>query len=191
MRGWLCRNSTTDLAIETPSYVLVPLPISSRTIKLSGVRPAEDRRKLGHFDQERAFSGGDVIAGPDASKDSVNYRKPRRLRRHKAARLRHESYQRNLAQKRRLAGHVGAGQNHYVRFAGTQMAVVGDESLCLDSLDDGMSPLSYVKSIVVGEFWTDVAPLDRDIRDGRGNVQPGYCLGGAAKAIGIGLDILH
>ena len=109
--GAACRCSATAQAIEMPSKVLVPRPISSSTARLRGVSWV---RMLAV-----SFISTMKVDSPPARLSEAPTRVKRRSttpisaagRRHEAAHLRQQRDQRDLAQVGRLAGHVGPGDD--------------------------------------------------------------------------------
>ena len=110
-----CRYSTVAHAIERPSNVAVPRPISSRMTSERSRRLIEDRGGLDHLDHERRAPARQIVGRADAREQPVDDADVRARRRHERAHLRHHADQRVLAQKRRFAGHVGTGDEPYAR----------------------------------------------------------------------------
>ena len=59
-------------AIESPSKVAVPRPISSRMTRLRAARLVEDRRGLDHLDHEGRAAAREIVGGADAAEQAVD-----------------------------------------------------------------------------------------------------------------------
>jgi hypothetical protein len=65
-----CRCSTVAQAIDKPSNVAVPRPISSRMTSARATGLVEDRRGFDHFDHEGRPATRQVIGGADAAENN-------------------------------------------------------------------------------------------------------------------------
>ena len=104
-----CRCSMEAQAIDRPSKVAVPRPISSRMTSERAARLVQDRRRLDHLDHEGRAPAREVVGGADAREQPVDDAEMRVAGRHEGADLGEHGDQRVLAQVGRLAAHVGAG----------------------------------------------------------------------------------
>ena len=103
----------------------------------------EDRGGLHHLDHEGRASAGEIVGRADAREQAVDDADLGPLRRHEAAHLREHDDQRVLAQERRLARHVRAGEQPDSPRARIlrrrKIAVVGDERIADRLLDHGVA----------------------------------------------------
>ena len=81
-----CRCSLTAHAIDTPSYVLVPRPISSSSTRLRARRRVQDGARLRHLHHERRLPAHEVVARAHAREHAVAHADRRRRRGHEAPR---------------------------------------------------------------------------------------------------------
>ena len=108
------RCSATAQAIESPSKVAVPRPISSSSTRLRRGGVAEDVRRLLHLDHERGLAAQDLVGGAHPGEDPVDQADLRLARGHEAAHLGHEHDERGLAEEGGLAAHVRPGEDEEV-----------------------------------------------------------------------------
>ncbi len=129
--------------MEMPSNVLVPRPISSRTMRDCGRGVVEDVGGLLHLDHEGGAAAGEVVAGADAREDAVDDADFRRGGRNEAPHLRQDHDEGDLADVGGFAGHVGAGDDEQLVVRAVEERVVGDEPARLGQpLDDGMAAVA-------------------------------------------------
>ena len=128
---------------------------------------------------------------PDAREDAIDDGQLGAPRRHERSRLRDEREQRDLAQIRALAPHVGPGQNHELAVGRVEQHVVRDERVGDVPLDDRMPRLGRLHLVALVHVRLDVV-VDRgrfgqpgqhvERRDGARRVQNARRLAGHARA---------
>src|SRR5579875_2883227 len=152
-------------------------------------RVTEDAGRLHHLDQEGARASGDIVLGTDTREDAIDQANPRGTRGHEAADLSHEDDQGNLAQVRRFAGHVRAGQDHEELIRRPQMAVIRDESAGREMrLDDGVASLDDLEVKTLIDNRAAVAPLSGQMCQGREDIQMGEAARGRPQAVSLRRD---
>ena len=114
-----------------------------------------------------------------------------RARRHEAAHLRQDHGQRDLADERRLAGHVGAGDDQDLLAVGVEADVVGDEAARgRQPLDHGVAAVGDVDDAGVVDVRAAVAAAVGDLGQRRQRVGGGDAPGQRQQAIGGGGDLV-
>ena len=98
-----CRCSIAAQAIDRPSKVAVPRPISSRMTSERSLAWFRIDRGLHHLHHEGGAAARQIVGGADAREQPVDDADPRPRRRHEAADLRQQRDQRVLAQEGRFA----------------------------------------------------------------------------------------
>jgi hypothetical protein len=181
-----CRCSIAAQAIESPSKVAVPRPISSRmTSARSGL--VEDRGGLDHLDHEGRASARQIVGGADAREQPVDDADAG-ARRHEGAHLRQERDQRVLAQEGRLTRHVRAGDQPDRPASAPprrEVAGIGDEGLAVAFQ---RLPRRRVAAALDRErqravdFGPDVVVIDRQFRPARSNIELAKRMGGARRS---------
>ena len=142
----------------------------------------QDVGRLHHLDHEGALVGVDLVLRADAGENAVHQADASALRRHKGADLGHQGDQGDLAQKDRLAAHVGAGDDQN-RLVGRQAHVVGLERLVAQAqLHHRMPAGDDFDHLVVGQLGANEAVVGRNLGQGRGHVQLGQGLGQLQQA---------
>ena len=96
-----------------------------------------------HLDHEGRLAAAQVVHGPDPGKDPVHDAGLGMVGRDKTADMGHQDDERRLAQHRRFAGHVGAGNDQQFVFILIKMHVVGDKTARFHgAFDNRMAPLA-------------------------------------------------
>jgi hypothetical protein len=158
-----------------------------------------------NLDHEGRATAGKIVSGADAGEQPVNRADPGVARRHEATRLCEDRDQRILAQERRFARHVrageqadaprfplptlprlrgrvGRGKRRKVAVVGHERAAVGDERL----LDHRM-PSAFDDEVVrTVDLRPHIVLVDRELRERGRNVERRQRLGGLLDRSGGG-----
>ena len=119
----------------------------------------ENVRGLLHLHHECGLAAHDVVGRPHARVNAIHQGQLRAARRHERSRLCHQADQRRLAQVRRFAAHVRAGQNHELAGVGIERHVVWHKGAVAPALqhrvaavgDDQLVGVVNVRLDVVGQ----------------------------------------
>ena len=151
----------------------------------------QDGGGLGHFDHECGTAAREVVGGADAGEQPIYDADAGGFRRDRQAGLGEHDDEGVLAQERRFAGHVGAGEQQHAAVRG-EVAVVGHEGggAGQRGFDDGMAAGADLEVFVVGddgaapgaalgEFCGGLHDVEEGERVGAGGEGVGLCQGGA------------
>ena len=92
-----------------------------------GRRGVENPGCLLHLQHERGLTAGNVVGSADTGEDAVGERHARLFGRYERADVGEQHDQRRLAQERRLAAHVGAGDDQELLRRVVEQQVIRDE----------------------------------------------------------------
>ena len=154
----------------------------------------QDVRHFLHFHHERTLAGEDVVAGTDTGKDTVHRADGPFLGGNEGACLGHEDQHGDLAHIRRLAGHVGAGDDQNFMVFMVQGDVVRHEQFVFQILfNNRMAAVLNGNRRLGIEAGTDVAVVIgragqavQTVDAGNG---PGRFLHGRDMALDLAADI--
>ena len=131
----------------------------------------EDRRGLDHLDHEGRMAARQIVGGADAREQPVDHADMGGARRHEAAHLGEHGDQRVLAQERRFARHVRAGDQPDASRRGVgrwrQIAIVGDERAAVGAerlLDNRVTAALDQERQTAIDDGTHIVALDRERR---------------------------
>ena len=178
-------------AMDKPSKVAVPRPISSRMTRARG--PA--RLSIAAVSTISTMKVERPRARSSAAPTRLNRRSTAPREQARAARnngLREHRDQRVLPQEGALAGHVGAGEQPQPG-AGRKGAIVGDELAVAGahSLDDRVAPALDMEVGSVVHFRPAIAAFDSERGAGGGDVDFGEGGCGGGDVVGAGGDLAH
>ena len=111
--------------MERPSKVDVPRPISSRMTKAALGGVVDDVRCFVHLDHEGGLAAREIVVRADAGENAIDQADLRALRRDKAADLRHQHDQRDLADIGRFTRHVRPGDDGQADFSPSRSVSLG------------------------------------------------------------------
>ena len=166
-----CRYSRTAFAIECPSAVLVPLPISSRITRLRAVT-------LLRIFASSSISTKKVLC-PLARSSKAPTRVNIRSRtptlavpgRDKTSGLGHDADQRNRPHIGGLACHIGAGDDHHLGTGTGKLGIIRYKSPHRTLFNHRVAPVTDDDRISLVQLGTHVTPYLGNFGKGRGNIQ--------------------
>ena len=141
---------------------------------------------LCHLNHESRLATGQVVARPDPGENSIDNPDPCLSCRHQAAHLRHQDQQRDLPHERRLAGHIGSGNDQNLPFLGVHVDIIGNETLTqVHRLNNRMAP---VLDKQVGRFvhlGAAIIPLMGQVCQAKQDIQDRNLVGCGLNALAL------
>ena len=156
-----------------------------------GGRVRNDVGDLVHLHHKGRLTRREIIGSADAGKDRVNKPDLGEGRGHKAAHLRHQHDQRDLAHIGRFTCHIGAGDDRDTVVDIVEQDVIRDEHRVAEQrLHHGMAAVLETNDRVLRDVGAGIAVVRRDIGERYQYIERGDRLGGAFDTVEVECDLL-